>query len=216
MEQYFAVAAWWNYTPAEQQSAVLQVLGFLPSGLYWSKIPKSCSQAWPLPMVKATLWKCQKQLCESPVLKWCPCTTLTASATHAHRAARTLGDAENLLLLLELSHRSSGTATVMLTVCRGTAAPGLLACSTCCIWLVLMWKQKPSEQYPFAILQQEASLHCGCSAFLKNKCTSGKVHTQTCTFFLSQGLWMFSSPIDVTLCLVLFGKSLRTRIVRYN
>lgn len=85
--------------------------GFLPSGLYWSKIPKSCSQAWPLPMVKATLWKCQKQLCESPVLKWCPCTTLTASATHAHRAARTRGDAENLLLLLELSHRSSGTAT---------------------------------------------------------------------------------------------------------
>lgn len=109
-----------------------------------------------------------------------------------------------------------GQRQVMLTACRGTAAPGLLACSMCCIWLVLMWKQKPSEQCPFAILRQEASLHCGCSAFLKNKCTSGKVHTQTRTFFLSQGLWMFSSPIDVTLCLVLFGKSLRTRIVRYN
>lgn len=150
---------------------------------------KSCSQAWPLPMVKDTVWKCQKQLCVIPVLKWCLCSTSTASATHAHWAAGMLGDAENLLLLLELSHRSSRTVTATLT--GQCAVAQLLPVSWPAAHAALGRCSCGSKNLlsnpPFAIPQKEASLSCGCSILLKNKCTAGKVHTQTCTFFSQPG-----------------------------
>lgn len=74
--------------------------------------------------------------------------------------------------------------------CHGTAAPCPLACSTFCIWLPSVGRQKPSEHPQFAVDRREGSQHC---AFVRNKCTARKVPI---LFFMSfftlrQGLWMF-------------------------
>lgn len=120
-------------------------------------------------MVKAMLRMYQKQLRESSVLKWCLCTSLPASATHGHRGARMLEDAGNLLLLLKLSHRSSGTVTVSVT--EQHAMEHLLTVSWPAAHAALgwcLWGSKNLLSNPhFAVPWREASLYYGCSALLK-------------------------------------------------
>lgn len=191
---------------------------FLAFRPYWSSSQKRISglsapskvKARPqvLQVVKATLWKCQRWLCERPVLKWCPCTTLPTSA-------RVPGGAENLLLLLELIHRSSGMVTVtligqhimvQLLPVSWPAAHAALGWSSCGSKSLL---HNPALWYP-----EGKPPYCGCTALPKNKHTAGKEHTQMCTFFISTFFIRpmdVSGPLDMTLHLVLFWKSLRTQ-----
>lgn len=137
-------------------------------------------------MVKATAWKYQKCVCARPVLKRCPGTSLAASGTHTHRAARTPGGAENLLLQLG-AQRGSGAMTLALTgqcaMAQLLLSPGLqhilhLAAS--------VWRQKPFEHPQFAVARREDSLHCGHSALLENKRRARKVAPfSPCVFFHS-------------------------------
>lgn len=94
--------------------------------------------------------------------------------------------------------------------CHGAAAPCLLACSTCCTQLALMWKQKPSEQLSFAIPWREASLLWMHSTSKKQTYSWERTYIDM-HFFHQLGPMDVSGPLDVTLRLVLFQKSLRTQ-----
>lgn len=132
-----------------------------------------------LQVVKATLWKCQRWLCERPVLKWCRGTTLPTSA-------RLPGGAENLLLLLELIHRSSGVVTV--TLIGQHTMVQLLPVSWPAAHAALGWCSCGSKSLlhnPPLWYPEGKPPYCGCTALPKNKHTAGKEHTQMCTFFIS-------------------------------
>lgn len=142
-------------------------------------------------MVKVTLRKCPEQLCESPALKQCPCTT---SECHprppSSRGAWECREpaAPDRAHSQELFDDNSDTGRA---VCPGTAAPCLLACSTRCTRPALIWRQKPSEQSLFAVARREVSLHYRCSALLKTSAQLGKYVHRQALFFLSQGLQMY-------------------------
>lgn len=214
MEQYFAVADWWNSTSAEWRSAVLKVLFSclldftdpLPQ-ITLSGLTAAHGESYGVEMPKAALWKPCSEI--MPVRHFTnECHSHPSSCQDARRCREPAAPAG-----AHSQEQCDGDNDIDRAMCRGAAAPRLLACSTPCAQLVLMWKQKP-EQPHFATPQREASLRCGCSALLKNKCTAEKGRRQTCTFFLSQGLWMFQ--VQSMWHFGFIWKSLRTRIVRYN
>lgn len=162
-------------------------------------------------MVKATAWKYQKCVCARPALKRCPGTTLAASGTHTHRAARTPGGAENLLLQLG-AQRGSGAVTVALTgqcaMAQLLLSPGLqhiLHLAALCVEAKTFWA-------PSVFCSQKGRLPA-----LWTLSTSGKqTHSQENNsivlhvFFSTQtGPVALSGPVDGTLCD-------RTRTERYS
>lgn len=100
--------------------------------------------------------------------------------------------------------------------CHGASAHCLLACSTCCTWLVLVRKQKPSEQPPLCCtLEGSFPVLWMLSTSEKQMHSWESIHTGI-HLFPQPGPMDVSSLIYVTLCSVLLGKSFRARIEVYS
>lgn len=184
---------------------------FLPFRPYWSSSPNHT-----LRLDCCTWWKLQHgnaKSCSVKALFWND--ALHHFTNECHSRPSSCQDARGCRepaapAGAHSQEQCDGDNDIDRAACRGTAAPHLLACSTPCAQLVLMWKQKPTLLHP------KGKLPCAVDAqhFLKTNGQLEKVIDRHAPFSSARAYGCFRSNQCDTL--VLFGKSLRTRIVRYD